>query len=132
VSVLALSALRARAAQVLAPATDDDPPVMDAPVDAIHPPAYIIEWNDPWIEFQTPCLWFAQLAVVCVAGRLDPAAGVETLEQMVADVVTRFRADAYTWPQASSSAPRLMEINGVSLLAARIVYRAPVTMNGGA
>jgi hypothetical protein len=130
-TLLKPSELRARAAQVLAPVSDQDPPVIDAPPDAVHPPCYILEWNDPWLEFQTPSLWFSQLAIVCVTGRLDPQSGTETLEQMAADVVGRFKADSYSWPQTGSSAPRMLEINGVSLLAARIVYRAPVTLNGG-
>lgn len=129
--LLSLSALRERAAQVLAPASDEDPQVLAAPVDAVDPPALVLSWGDPWVEFETPCFWYAQLAVICFAGRVDPESGTETLEQLVAYTINRFRADAYTWPQQSAQAPRLLEINGLSLLAARVIVRAPVTLNGG-
>ena len=126
--LIGLTGLRARAAAALAPTLDTDPAVMEAPVDAVEPPALIIGWDDPWVEFQTPCFWYANLTVLAVAGRIEPGAGVETLEGLIGYVIGRFRDDPYSWPIASTTAPRLFEINNIPLLGARLVYRAPVTV----
>jgi len=125
--LIGLTDLRARAAAALAPTLDGDPAVLEAPVDAVDPPALIVAWEDPWVEFQTPCFWYANLVVLCVASRVEPAAGVETLEGLMAYVISRLRDDPNSWPMASTTAPRLFEINNIPLLGARLVYRAPVT-----
>lgn len=124
-----LSELRARAAAALAPDSDDDPAVFEAPVDAVVPPALIIAWSDPWVEFETPCFWYASLAVLAVASRVDPGAGIETLEQLVSYTIGRFKDDPYPWPSVSAQAPHLFEIANIPLFGARLVFRAPVTIN---
>src|SRR5262245_1232856 len=126
-ALLTPTGLRARAAQLLAPVAANDPQVLNAPVDAVEPPCLIVAWDDPWLTIDTSCLWYAQLAVICVAGRVEPDAGVQMLENLAAHVITRLAADSgYAWPPALSQAPRLLEIAGIPLLGARLGYRAPV------
>ena len=123
-----LSELRARATLALAPVSDTDPAVLDAPVEAVDPPALIVAWSDPWVEFETPCFWYANLAVLAVASRVDPGAGIEELEQLVGYTLGRFRDDSYPWPQVAAQAPHLFEIANIPLFGARLVFRAPVTI----
>lgn len=129
-SLLSLTELRERAAAALAPADEGDPPVVHAPVDAIEPPALMLGWDEPWLTFRTPCFWQARLAVYCFAGRVEPDAGVETLEGLVSYVAGRLRSDGYSWPFETTRAPRLFEIGGVPLLSARLIYACPVTLGG--
>lgn len=126
---LALGEVRARAAAALAPASADDPTVHLDVVDAVDPPVILLVWEDPWLTPDSfgPCRFEANLAVLCIAARLEPGPGVQTLEEMVAFVVERLRADTYGWPQASSRAPRVLSFANVNYLAARVVYRVPVT-----
>lgn len=130
---LTLGEVRARAATALAPASPNDPTVFLDVVDAVEPPAILLVWDDPWLEPQSfgPCLFKANLAILCIAARLEPGPGVQTLEEMVAYTVERLRADAYRWPQASSRAPRVFRIGNLEYLAARVVYRLDVTTEGG-
>jgi hypothetical protein len=132
VTTLALPDVRERAAQALAPMEAGDPPVVSAYVDAIEPPLLVLEWQDPWLVPQTMGMsggwWDAQLAVVCFAGRLEPGAGIDVLEQLVAHVVQRLDADPYGWPAATSQAPRALVVGGVPYLAARVVYHVPVSL----
>jgi len=132
--VLTLGEVRARAAAALAPASPNDPSVHVDVVDAVEPPAILLVWDDPWLEPQSfgPCLFKANLAVLCIAARIEPGPGVQTLEEMVAFTIERLRADAYSWPQASSRAPRVLRIANLEYLAARVVYQLNVTTEGGA
>ena len=128
--LLDLAGLRERAAVVLAPADESEPPVLVAPVDAVDPPALMLAWEDPWLTFRTPCYWNARLAVVCFAGRLEPDAGVAELEALVAHTINRLGADAYAWPHETTRAPRQLEVAGIPLLSARVIYACPTTMRG--
>jgi hypothetical protein len=126
-----LSEVRARAATALAPASDTDPVVhVDYP-ESVDPPALVVVWDDPWLDPQAlarGCLWFSRVAVLCVAGRHDPGPGIDRLEQLVPYVIGRMQADSYTWPVQSTSAPRLLTFANIPLLAARVIYRIPVTL----
>ena len=128
VAVLSFTTARQQAAAALEAVAAGDPEVHVDIVDAVTPPAILLVWEDPWLEPSTygPELFYAQLTVLCVAARLEPGPGVETLEGMVELVVSRLAADAYPWPQASSQAPRVFEIAGVSYLGARVTYRLPI------
>src|SRR5262245_35464158 len=128
--LLTLSELRERAALALAPEGDDDPPVLNAPVDAISPPALVLAYEDPMLTFETPCYWTARLAVVCYVGRFEPDAGVAHLEELLAYVARRMRADAYIWPHETTRAPRMVEYGGIPLLTARHLFASPVTLGG--
>ena len=78
------------------------------------------------------CWFFANLAVLCVAGRLEPGPGIETLERMAGYVVERLQADSdYAWPPSSSQAPREFRVADIPYLGARVIYRIPVTTEGG-
>jgi hypothetical protein len=134
VSVLPLTEVRARAAAALAPATDQDPDVHVDVVDAVTPPCLLLVWDDPWLVPATVAgmngHYDAQFVVLCIAARLEPGPGVETLEQLVGYTIGRLAADTATWPQATSQAPRVFEIGGVPYLGARLIYRVPVEIGG--
>jgi hypothetical protein len=133
---LPLGEVRARAAAALAPAAQDDPEVLVDVVDSLTPPALMLMWQDPWLEPQSfqgigagsRGWWTASLAVRCVAGRVEPGPGVETLEQLVAYTLGRLMADDYTWPAATLTAPRVWPIGEVRYLFADVQYQVPVTV----
>jgi hypothetical protein len=134
VSVLRLGQIRTAAAAALAPAIDGDPVVHLDVVDSVTPPALLLVWDDPWLQPATVAgmngHYDAQFVVLCIAARLEPGPGVEALEQLVDYTVSRLQADANTWPQATSQAPRVFEIGGVPYLGARLIYRVPVQIGG--
>jgi|KBSMisStaDraftv2_1062788.scaffolds.fasta_scaffold292580_3 hypothetical protein len=131
---LGLTDLRERAAAILQPAAPADPGVLselvvfgDVP-DAIDPPVLLILWRqDPWLEPFGRCTYWAQLTVMAVASRLDPAPGIEALEQLVAYVLGRFQHDAYSWGGPTITAPRNTPIGNLNYLAAEITYRVAVS-----
>lgn len=124
--LLSLAEVRARAAAALAPIDDLDPYVFDNVVDALEPPALVLTWDDPWLTYRAACLFDAQFAVLCIAGRIEPDPGVATLEQLQAHVIGRLRDDDYSWPFTTSTAPRRYVMNGIEYLGARVIYRIPV------
>ena len=126
--LLTMSEVRAWAAAALAPTLPTDPYVFANIVDAIEPPALILGWDDPWLEYKTSCLFDAQFAVICIAGRVEPDPGVEMLETLVTYTITRLKADSYPWPMASSQAPRKFDFANITYLGARVTYRVPVTV----
>ena len=130
-SALRLTEVRAQAATALAQASADDPVVHVDLVDAVDPPALMLVWADPWVTFETPCLWWANLVVLCLASRVEPGPGVEKLEQLVTYTVERLQADDYPWPVASSQAPRIFTIANIPLLGARVGYRVPIAIEEG-
>jgi hypothetical protein len=129
---LPLTQVRVAAASVLAPQADTDPPVLADLVDAITPPALMLEWNDPWITANTVAGriggYTATLNVIAFAGRLEPGPGVGVLEGLVILVLTRFQADAYTWPLSQAQAPRRFDIGGAPLLGVRLTFDIPVSI----
>jgi hypothetical protein len=134
-SALPLTEVRARAAAALAPASEADPVVLEDLVDSVQPPALMLIWNDPWLMLRTVAggqgIFEASLTVLCLAGRVEPGPGIETLEQLVSHTLGRLQADAYSWPLQASQAPRVFEIGNIPLLGARLTFRVPVSMNGG-
>jgi hypothetical protein len=133
VSVLPLTEVRARAAAALAPATEGDFPVLLDVADAVDPPVILLIWDDPWLTVDGfgPCIFSARFSVLCIAARLEPGPGVETLERMVTYAIERLRADAYSWPQATSSSPRELTFANVKYLGAFLTYQVRVTTEGG-
>lgn len=95
-------------------------------MDSVEPPCIVLSWDDPWLTFQTPCWWYAQLAVSLFAPRTEPESGVATLEDLAGYAMTRIGADPYSFVPESSLAPRFVEYAGLPMLAARLSYRAPV------
>jgi hypothetical protein len=132
---LQLTDVRQAAAAVLEPETDYDPPVIVDVVDMLTPPAYMLVWSDPWMEVgfggpvMGPCIWTANLQVLCVASRIEPGPGIETLEQLVAGALAKFRADtSYPWPPGAVTGPRVFDIAGISYLGTRINYAIPTSV----
>jgi hypothetical protein len=119
---------REKLAAALAPQADEDPAVLVSLVDVIHPPALMIGWGDPWLDQPTtPCVATGHLVVTAVSGRFMPGEGVATLEELVAYVQRRLRADPGVWPLDSVSGPRVFVMAQTSYLAARISVRATIT-----
>lgn len=117
---------RDKLAAVLAPVDPDDPDVLADLVDSIEPPALMLGWGEPWLTPDTPCLRTGRLVITCVAGRLVPGAGVETLESLVDSTLRRLGADTSPWPLDGVSAPRVFTIGAVNYLAARVTVRVPI------
>jgi hypothetical protein len=128
VGAILLSDLRDLAAAALEPVTDTDPVVFADVVEAVVPPALLIEWDDPWLEAGAglptmgPCIYTARLRVVMVAGRLEPGPGFDTLDELAIYVLGRMRADTYPWTLDAVSAPLQRDLAGVSYLAANATY----------
>lgn len=117
---------RSKLAAALDPIDDGDPTVLVDLVDSIEPPALMLGWGEPWLTPDTACLRTGRLVTTCVAGRLVPGAGVETLEQLVEFVLRRLTLDGGAWPLDSVSGPRVFTIGNVNYLAARITLRVPI------
>ncbi|HKE67388.1 MAG TPA: hypothetical protein VKB59_22505 [Micromonosporaceae bacterium] len=124
--------LRAHVASALtglAPDADDDWPVHDAPVDSVTPPCFVLVWPDQWLTQQSVCTYRAQLQIICVAARIEPAPGYEQLEQLVdaaLPALTRARV-----PLVAVGAALPFEIGGLQYQAARITVAGTVTLTGG-
>jgi len=135
VSELHLDEVRARLQAVLAPVADTDPDVhIDYP-DSVYPPALVVVWDDPWLEqprVMGPCMTIANVVVLCVGSRIEAGPGIDQVESLVQYTIGRLRADSYSWPVASAQSPREWVISNVHYLAARLQYRVPVNLNGGA
>ena len=139
--LLTTTDLREQAAAALQPVLDTDPNVQDTIVDAISPPALFVFWADPWLTPATTqaglrrmASWTARLSVMCVAGRVEPGAGIATLEELVGYVIGRLRADTYPWPAPDVSAPiKWTPAAGApEYLACEARYRVPVYIPEGA
>lgn len=118
---------RVKLAAALAPVADSDPNVLVDLVDSLEPPALMLGWGEPWLQPETACLQLGRLVVTCVAGRLDPGAGVAALEELIAYTLGRLEAAAEPWPLDSVGGPRVFTIGGINYLAARITVRALLT-----
>lgn len=117
-------------AAVLAPVADTDPAVHAGYVDALDPPALMLAPSSPWLEPMTGCTWYARVDVLCVGGRVEPGAGLDEVERLIAYTLGRFADDPGTWPVVTVTAPRWVSIAAVTYLAARVTYRLPVTIEG--
>ena len=119
---------RDKLAAALAPVADDDPNVLTNLVDSIEPPALMIGWGEPWLDFQTPCFSEGLIVVTAVGSRLMPGAGIEQLEALVVYTLDRIRADSPSWVFVNVSGPRVFPIAKVTYLAVRITLK--VTIDG--
>lgn len=129
---LPLSDVRARIAEVLAPASEGDPEVFADLVDAVSPPVVLVVWDDPWLTLRTvgPGFYEAHVTALCLAARIEPGPGIDALDRLVDYVIGRLEADAYSWPLERSQAPRVFEFAGLHYLGARLTFRAPVSIGG--
>jgi hypothetical protein len=120
---------RGKLAAALAPLADSDPMVLDNLVDSLDPPVLMLGWGEPWLLPETPCLRTGRLVVTAVGGRLEPGAGIESLEALVDYTLTRLASSGEAWPLDSVSGPRVFTVGGIHYLATRIVLR--VSIQGG-
>jgi hypothetical protein len=118
---------RVKLGALLAPATDDDPDVHDNIVDALVPPCLVVGWRAPMVIDRATCFAYGELFVMLVAGRIDVAAGIETLETLYDYTETRLRGDAATgWTIPSDTGPILWELANTSYLACRVDVLVPI------
>jgi len=135
-ALIPLAGLRPAAAVLLAPEADTDPYVLTDVVDSLTPPALMLGWDDPWLQAgiangiatMGPCLYTARLQVTCVAGRLEPGAGVDVLEGLVSFVLARMREDPNPWPLDRVSAPLQRDLSAVTYLVADVIYAVPTAL----
>src|SRR5262245_34134341 len=129
---LLLNQLRDTAATALAPAVPEDPMVFADIVEAVVPPALLIEWDNPWLEAGVgvlgACIYTARLRVVMVAGRLEPGPGYDQLDTLTAYVLSRMAANGNSWTLDNVSAPVQRDLAGVSYLAANVTYTVPTSL----
>jgi hypothetical protein len=130
--VTALTDLREQVAAALAVIPEvaaGDWTVLPSPVDAVEPPAYVVQWGpDPWRTVDTMCTDTAQLEVIAVAARLEPEANYPILEAMV-DAATAALMTARLRPK-QTLAPGPFEVAQITYLAARLQLRQPVVTGG--
>lgn len=129
---LALGQVRDRVGVILAPVVETDPPVYPELVDAIVPPALILEWADPWLAQQMIAgklaPMYAMLNVFCLAPRVEPS--YAALEVIVARVLALFQADPYPWNLTGAQSPRRFDIAAVPTLGSRLTFQIPVYVGG--
>lgn len=95
--------------------------------DAVQTPALIVAWGNPWLEVQTACNYRAAAVVICVANRLTPGTGLETLEQMVSFVILSV-ATTLRVPVSAVAGPQALDISGVTYLTARVPVVVPINL----
>jgi hypothetical protein len=131
---VAFADVRDLVAAALEPQVEGDPPVHVELVDALYPPALMVEWNDPAMQASAgvrtvgACAWTARLRVRCVGSRVEPGPGYRMIEQLVTYVVARLDVDAYPWSLDGLTGPRVFNIAKVDYLAADVNYTAPITI----
>jgi hypothetical protein len=107
---------------------DEDWAVHGAPVDAVTPPCFVIVWPEPWLTPQSVCSYRAQLQVICVAVRIDPAPGYEQLEAMIEAAVPALQSARL--PVVTVGAVVPFEVGGLQYQSARVTVTRPVTFGG--
>lgn len=118
-----LTTLRTAVATAL-DTVDPDTVVHSAPVDAVQPPCYVLQWADPWLTPASWCQSFAALEVIAVAARLEPDAQYETLETLITGAYAALNTARLT--PTTTSTPLPLEIGSVTYLTARLAVREPV------
>lgn len=104
--------------------------VHPAPVDALEPPAFLLQWTptEDALTRSTSCVYGARLDVVCVSARLDPEPGIETLETMIERALAALDAASFPAVRVGPFGP--FDIGGVQYQASRIAVTSPVTIGG--
>lgn len=120
-----LAGLRAQLAEALAGGPVD---VHDGPLDAVGGPCLIVGWGDPWLDPGNVCAYLAHPSVICVAGRVEPGAGVELLEELVVFALDAIRGLPMAVERVES--PALTSFANVEYLTARIVCSTPLVLKG--
>lgn len=108
-------------------ANGNDIAVLDTPADAVSPPAYMLQWAEPWLERSTACAFRVALDLWCISARVDPDPGVEFLELMVESALGDLNRARIPGAQVASS-PGPLELGGVRYLAARITVYANLNL----
>jgi hypothetical protein len=133
--LIPLTGLRDAVALVLAPASDADPYVFADVVDSLTPPALVVEHGDPFLvpgiatrPTIGQCDYTARLAVVCIAGRLEPGPGMDTLERLETYVLERMRGDRQAWVLEEVSQRGQYDLAGITYLAATVTYTITTTL----
>lgn len=113
--------IRPKLAAALAPVADDDPSVYPGFVDSIQPPALMLLPVSGRGD-RTPCLFQVAGVVMLLAGRFEPGAGMDTLDQLVSYTLTRIGTDLPDLAVESWSEARGFVVGGITYLGSRLVY----------
>jgi len=118
--------VREKLGAVLARVEDSDPPVVQAPIDAMAPPMLVLGWRIPMLDTWAACTAMAHLWVLIVAGRLDMPKGYETIEAQYQRIQTLCRANQFSIVQ--DTGPGAVEVAKVAYLGCRIDVKTPITL----
>ena len=125
----ALADLRAQVVAALGTIPEvvaEDWTVHPAPIDAISPPAYFLEWDrDRSSAALTFCQRTGFLQVVAIAARIEPDPGYELLESMLEAAWTAFAVARIPAGDTSGFGP--LDVGGIKYLSAQISITAPLT-----
>jgi hypothetical protein len=122
--------VRPKLSALLAPQADDEPHVVDAAVDAVSPPVFMVAWGQPWLERLDAggCNYRARALVLVVAGRLDSDEVIDRVEDMVATCLARIAADSTSWPLETVGVPERIAFGAIEYAAARLTYTPIVSI----
>lgn len=111
----------------LAELNPDEWSVYPTVVDAVEPPAFMLEWTPApqWILPSSFCRYATYLDVLAIAGRVDVEGGIEFLETMIEAAFPVLEGHV-----VQALAPGPFEIGGVRYLAARITLQSQLTLGG--
>jgi hypothetical protein len=127
VSVSILDA-RAKLAAVIAPQTDDEPPVHLSNVDAVVAPCLMLGWRIPMIDGWRACNAFGHLTVTLIGARMEQVGGVEAIESMYDAMQRRVRDDTAGWAISTDSGIISQIIGNVPYLACRVDISVPIAV----
>lgn len=119
---------RVKLTAILAPQTDDEPPVHVSNVDAVAPPCMIVGWRVPMIDGWHVKGAFAHLSVQLVGARIEAVGGVEAIESMYDTLQRRLRDDSAGWTVTADGGITALVIGGVQYLACRVDVRVPIAV----
>jgi hypothetical protein len=119
---------RVKLGAVIAPQSDDEPPVHLSNVDAVAPPCIIIGWNIPMVDDWRACAAMGHLTLQLVGARIEAVGGVEAIESMYDTVQRRLREDAVGWTVRTDEGITALLIGGVQYLGCRVNVRVPIAV----
>jgi hypothetical protein len=104
--------------------------VYPLPVESPSPPCYLLQWSEPWLEGpKTPCFHTARLDVRIIVPRLEPDAGIVTLELMIEAAAKELERVQHPARLVSTPAPYI--INNVVYQSAVLALSHTVNLTGG-
>lgn len=120
-----LAAVREQLAAEVMAVTSADVAVVDSPPDQVAVPAAFVMWGTPWLTLHGRCKWDANVDLLLVAARFDPAGAFDTIEDL-AEKVLPLTTSGGAWRFSFLESPAPMDIGGVTYLAARLTVATTI------